>query len=44
MRAGTGERAKGEAHPIDATGRELRKLFARNASNDDDYVDGEVAR
>src|SRR6187399_927417 len=37
-------RAKGEAHPIEATGRELRKLFAWNASNDDDYVDGEVAR
>ena len=31
---------KGEAHPIEATGRELRKLFAWNASNDDDYVDG----
>ncbi|MEV1130181.1 ketol-acid reductoisomerase [Agromyces sp. NPDC049794] len=37
-------RAKGEAHPIEATGRELRKLFAWNASSDDDYVDGEVAR
>jgi ketol-acid reductoisomerase len=37
-------RAKGEQHPIEATGRELRKLFAWNASNDDDYVDGEVAR
>jgi len=37
-------RAKGEAHPIEATGRELRKLFAWNASTDDDYVDGEVAR
>ncbi|AGW41810.1 ketol-acid reductoisomerase [Leifsonia xyli subsp. cynodontis DSM 46306] len=39
-----GLRAKGEQHPIEATGRELRKLFAWNASNDDDYVDGEVAR
>ena len=37
-------RAKGEGHPIEATGRELRKLFAWNASEDDDYVDGEVAR
>jgi ketol-acid reductoisomerase len=37
-------RAKGEAHPIEATGRELRKLFAWNASNDDDYTDGSVAR
>jgi ketol-acid reductoisomerase len=37
-------RAKGEKHPIEATGRELRKLFAWNSSNDDDYTDGEVAR
>ena len=37
-------RAKGEQHPIEATGRELRKLFAWNSSNDDDYIDGEVAR
>ncbi|WP_308799444.1 ketol-acid reductoisomerase [Agromyces silvae] len=37
-------RKKGEQHPIEATGRELRKLFAWNASEDDDYVDGEVAR
>src|SRR4051812_19384682 len=37
-------RKKGEQHPIEATGRELRKLFAWNATNDDDYVDGEVAR
>jgi ketol-acid reductoisomerase len=37
-------RKKGEQHPIEATGRELRKLFAWNSSNDDDYVDGEVAR
>jgi ketol-acid reductoisomerase len=37
-------RAKGEAHPIEATGRELRALFAWSASNEDDYVDGEVAR
>jgi len=37
-------RKKGEQHPIEATGRELRKLFAWNSSNDDDYTDGEVAR
>lgn len=39
-------RAKGENHPIEKTGRELRKLFAWNASNsgDDDYVDGSVSR
>jgi ketol-acid reductoisomerase len=37
-------RKKGEQHPIEAPGRELRKLFAWNSSNDDDYVDGEVAR
>ncbi|MCX7522041.1 ketol-acid reductoisomerase [Microbacterium sp. STN6] len=37
-------RAKGEQHPIEATGRELRKLFAWSASNDDDYVDGSAAR
>ncbi|MET4157767.1 ketol-acid reductoisomerase [Agromyces sp. PvR057] len=36
-------RAKGEQHPIEVTGRELRALFAWNSS-DDDYVDGEVAR
>ncbi|WP_265588580.1 ketol-acid reductoisomerase [Rothia nasimurium] len=37
-------RAEGEAHPIEATGRELRKLFAWNNSVDSDYVDGSVAR
>lgn len=38
-------RAKGEAHPIESTGRELRSLFSwiSDASNDD-YVDGSVAR
>ena len=36
-------RAKGEAHPIEATGRKLRKLFAWN-SVDDDYTEGSVAR
>ncbi|MEO6504979.1 MAG: ketol-acid reductoisomerase, partial [Terrimesophilobacter sp.] len=37
-------RKKGEQHQIEATGRELRKLFAWNKTDDDDYVDGEVAR
>ena len=36
-------RAKGEQHPIEETGRQLRKLFAWNKS-DDDYVEGSVAR
>ena len=36
-------RAKGEGHPIEQTGRELRKLFAWNSA-DDDYTDGSVAR
>ena len=36
-------RAKGEQHPIEEVGRELRSLFAwRNTS--DDYVEGSVAR
>ena len=36
-------RAKGEAHPIEATGRELRKLMAW-VESDDDYVEGTAAR
>ncbi len=36
-------RAKGEAHPIEATGRELRALFAWS-QQDADYTDGSVAR
>jgi ketol-acid reductoisomerase len=36
-------RKKGEDHPIEATGRELRKLFAW-AQKDDDYTDGSAAR
>jgi ketol-acid reductoisomerase len=38
-------RAKGEAHPIEATGRELRKMFSwiRSADNED-YVEGSAAR
>ncbi|MFD1720029.1 ketol-acid reductoisomerase [Amnibacterium endophyticum] len=36
-------REKGEQHPIEETGRELRKLFAWRKS-DDDYREGSVAR
>ncbi|BDI21762.1 ketol-acid reductoisomerase [Herbiconiux sp. L3-i23] len=36
-------RAKGEAHPIEATGRELRALFAWK-QQDADYTDGSAAR
>jgi len=36
-------RAKGEAHPIEATGRELRKLFSW-IKNNDDYQEGSAAR
>ena len=36
-------RAKGEQHPVEEVGRELRKLFAWRAT-DDDYVEGSVAR
>ena len=36
-------RAKGEQHPIETTGRELRKLFAWK-QEDADYTDGSVAR
>ena len=37
-------RAKGEQHPIEATGRDLRKLMAWVDSGDDDYVEGTAAR
>ncbi|MDP9822519.1 ketol-acid reductoisomerase [Nocardioides massiliensis] len=37
-------RAKGEQHPIEATGRELRKLMAWVKSHDSDYVEGTAAR
>ena len=36
-------RRKGEEHPIEATGRELRKLFSW-IKNEDDYTEGSVAR
>ncbi|GAA2728953.1 ketol-acid reductoisomerase [Cellulomonas aerilata] len=37
-------RAKGEAHPIEATGRELRKMFAWVKPSDSDYVEGSAGR
>ena len=37
-------RAKGEQHPIESTGRELRKLMAWVKSHDSDYVEGTAAR
>lgn len=37
-------RAKGEAHPIESTGRELRKMFAWQRAAESDYVEGRVAR
>ena len=36
-------RTKGEDHPIESTGRELRKLFSW-IKTDDDYTEGSVAR
>ena len=37
-------RAKGEAHPIEATGRELRKLMSWVKTSDKDYQEGTAAR
>ncbi len=39
-------RAKGEAHPIEAVGRELRKLFSwlRSSDTEKDYVEGSTGR
>lgn len=37
-------RAKGEAHPIEATGRELRKMFSWIKPADSDYVEGHAGR
>ncbi|MCC2309868.1 ketol-acid reductoisomerase [Cellulomonas chengniuliangii] len=37
-------RAKGEAHPIEATGRDLRKMFAWVKPSESDYVEGSAAR
>ena len=37
-------RAAGEQHPIEATGRELRKLMSWVKTNDSDYKEGSAAR
>ncbi len=37
-------RAKGEQHPIETTGRELRKLMAWVKSHDGDYTEGTATR
>ena len=37
-------RAKGEQHPIETTGRELRKLFSWVETKDSDYTEGSAAR
>jgi ketol-acid reductoisomerase len=37
-------RAKAEQHPIEETGKELRKLMAWVKGHDDDYVEGTAAR
>jgi len=37
-------RAEGEQHPIEATGRDLRKLMSWVKSKDTDYVEGTAAR
>ena len=37
-------RAQGEAHPIEATGKELRRLMSWVKGSNDDYVEGTAAR
>nr|WP_202627674.1 ketol-acid reductoisomerase [Cellulomonas sp. APG4] len=37
-------REKGAQHPIEATGRELRKMFSWIENRDDDYTEGSAAR
>ena len=37
-------RARGEAHPIEDTGRQLRKLMAWVEGGDADYTEGHAAR
>ena len=37
-------RAKGETHPIEATGRQLRDMMSWVKKSDDDYVEGTAAR
>ncbi|MCA5894790.1 ketol-acid reductoisomerase [Isoptericola sp. NEAU-Y5] len=40
----TALRTKGEAHPIETTGRELRKMFSWIKPADSDYTEGSAAR
>jgi ketol-acid reductoisomerase len=40
----TALREKGEAHPIETTGRELRKMFSWIKPADSDYTEGSAAR
>jgi ketol-acid reductoisomerase len=40
----TAFRQKAEQHPIEQTGRELRKLMAWVKSHDDDYTEGTATR
>ena len=40
----TALREKGEQHPIEGTGRELRKLMAWVKSHDSDYAEGTATR
>ena len=37
-------RAEGEAHPIEAVGRELRGMMSWVAAGDDDYTEGTATR
>jgi ketol-acid reductoisomerase len=38
-------RAKGESHPIESVGRELRKMFSwMKQSGNDDYKEGSASR
>ena len=37
-------RAKAEAHPIEGTGRDLRKLMAWVKDDDSDYTEGTATR
>ena len=43
-RSSSALRAEGEQHPIEETGRELRKLMAWVKSHDDDYTEGTATR
>ena len=40
----TALREKGQQHPIESTGRDLRKMFAWIKPSDSDYVEGSAAR